>query len=54
MGIIAASCTGRIWGTAIWNPAGILDAILAENNDPKTKFAVFLGTSISPSFYNLI
>ncbi|KAE9366138.1 hypothetical protein N431DRAFT_419203 [Stipitochalara longipes BDJ] len=42
MGIIAASCTGKIWGTAIWNPAGILDAILAENNDPKTKFAVFL------------
>ncbi|KUJ13929.1 uncharacterized protein LY89DRAFT_736928 [Mollisia scopiformis] len=42
MGIIAASCTGKIWGTAIWNPAGILDAIFAENNDPKTKFAVFL------------
>jgi NCS1 family nucleobase:cation symporter-1 len=50
MGIIAASCTGKIWGTAIWNPAGILDAILAENNDPKTKFAVFLGTFLISFF----
>ena len=42
MGIIAASCTGRIWGEAYWTPAGILQAILDEDNSPKTKFAVFL------------
>ncbi|KAE9974567.1 hypothetical protein BLS_003079 [Venturia inaequalis] len=42
MGIIAASCTGKIFGTAYWTPAGILQAILDENNDSKTKFAVFL------------
>lgn len=43
MGIIAASCTGKIFGTAYWTPAGILQAILDENKDSKTKFAVFLG-----------
>jgi NCS1 family nucleobase:cation symporter-1 len=42
MGIITASCTREIYGEALWNPAAILGAILEENNDSKTKFAVFL------------
>lgn len=42
LGIVTASCTQKIYGEALWNPALILDAILAENNEPKTKFAVFL------------
>lgn len=42
LGIIAAACTQKIYGEAYWQPALILDAILAEDNSSKTKFAVFL------------
>lgn len=42
LGIVTASCTREIFGTALWNPALILDAILAENFDSKTRFACFL------------
>lgn len=41
LGIITAACTQTIYGEALWNPAAILNYILAENNDSKTKFAVF-------------
>lgn len=42
LGIIAAACTKEIYGAALWEPALILEQILADDNSPKTKFAVFL------------
>lgn len=42
LGIISAACTQKIYGEAYWEPALILDQILANDNSPKTKFAVFL------------
>jgi NCS1 family nucleobase:cation symporter-1 len=41
LGIVSASCTQKIYGEALWNPAAVLEMILAEDNSSKTKFAVF-------------
>jgi len=44
LGIISSSCTQRIYGTALWNPAEMMNYILLENNDSATKFALFLAS----------
>lgn len=45
LGIITAACSLKIYGEAYWQPALLLQAILAENNDSKTKFAVLCSAS---------
>jgi nucleobase:cation symporter-1, NCS1 family len=57
LGIISASASIKIYGSALWNPSVLLTTILNENNDAKTRTAVFfcsfcfmfsqLGTNVS-------
>lgn len=45
LGIVTAACSLKIYGEAYWSPAGLLTAILAENFDSKTRFAVLLSAA---------
>ncbi|KAH8888119.1 hypothetical protein GQ53DRAFT_655053 [Thozetella sp. PMI_491] len=41
LGVVTAACSQKVYGEAYWQPALLLQAILAENSESKTRFAVF-------------
>jgi NCS1 family nucleobase:cation symporter-1 len=40
LGVVTAACSQQIYGTAYWQPALLLTAILGEDDSSKTRFAV--------------
>ncbi|KAH8893552.1 hypothetical protein GQ53DRAFT_644772 [Thozetella sp. PMI_491] len=61
LGIVTAACSQKIYGQAFWQPALLLEAILRENSDSKTKFAVLcvaasfvFGTIVTNYICNII